>query len=156
MLENRKSSGNIIMAVGIKAAIVTAASVFLLACSQTSQVSMAGYWTPGQNCDRRFFEMTEDGKLYQWKWDKKWDGYVKDAEIKPSSYALTGNNKITISGVDRKGRKQIFAGTIAQISDAKIKISNLTVTRNNQPVKDAPSEMFLNRCDENITEQIKK
>ena len=156
MPENRKSSGNIMMAVRIKAAIAIAVSLFLLACSQTSQVSMAGYWTPGKSCDRRFFEMTKDFKFYQWKWDKKWDGYVKDADVTPSSYTLTGNNEITISGINRKEKKQILSGIYERISAAKIKISNLKVTRNNQPVKDAPAEIILTRCNEKFTELLKK
>jgi len=159
MPENRKSSGNIIVAVGMKAAIAIAISVFLLACSQTNQVSMVGYWTPGISCDRRFFEMTKDFKFYQWKWDKKWDGYVKDPDVTPSSYTLTGNNKITISGINRKEKKQILSGTferISAISAAKIKISNVKVTRDEQPVKDAPAEIILTKCDENIAELLKK
>ncbi len=156
MPENRKSSGSIIVAVGIKSAIAIAVSVFLLACSQINQRSMVGYWTPGKNCDQRFFEMTKEFKLFQWKWNKKWDGYGRDPDAKPSNYALTGNNGITISGVDRKGRKQNFSGNIERISDDKIKIINVKVTRDNQAVKDAPSEIILTRCNEIITELLKK
>lgn len=156
MPENRKSPGKIIVWFGMHAAIVFAVSVFLIACSQNLKDLMVGYWTPGKSCDRRFFEMTIDLKFYQWEWEKNWDGYGRNPNANPSTYALTDNNVITVNGVDSRGKKQNFTGKVERISEDKIKILNVKATRDNQAVKDAPTEIILTRCEENIAEQLKK
>lgn len=156
MPENRKSAGNSMVSFGMNAAIVIAVSAFLLACSQSTQESMVGYWTPGNSCDRQFFELTTDSKFYQWTWEKNWDGYSKVPGVKPSNYVLSDKNEITISSIDKKGRKQKFTGKIEQISKSKIKIVNVKMTRDNQTVKNAPPEINLTRCEGNIAELLKK
>lgn len=156
MPANRPSPGKFIRSFGIHAGAAIAVSLLLLACAQSLQKTMVGYWTPGNSCDRRFFEMTNDLKFYQWKWEKNWDGYSRISKVKPSSYALSKKNEITISGTDGRGKTQRIIGKVERISDDKIKISDVKATRDNQPVKDAPREIILIRCDESVAELLKK
>lgn len=155
MPEKHKSPGNIIGVAAIKITLVLVVSMFFLACSQNELGSVAGYWTPGNNCEQRFFELTNDSKLYQWKWDKRWNGYNRDTEIKPSDYGLFEKNIISISGIDKKNRKQNFTGEIIRVSNTKLKITDIYATRDGQPVKNAPAEITLTKCGKHISEQIK-